>query len=52
MVKLVDTHVSGTCGGNSVKVRVFFRAQNYILSFFIKRSSKSIFRAQNYKKIV
>ncbi len=26
MVKLVDTQVSGTCGGNSVEVRVLFSA--------------------------
>ncbi len=28
MVKLVDTQVSGTCGGNPVEVRVLFSAQS------------------------
>lgn len=26
VVELVDAHASGACGGNSVEVRVFFRA--------------------------
>ncbi len=28
MVKLVDTHASGACGGNPVEVQVLFSAPN------------------------
>ena len=31
MVELVDAHASGACGGNSVEVRVFFRAPNLLI---------------------
>ncbi len=40
MVKLVYTHASGACGGNSVRVRVSLAAQDSIS--FVRISNKKL----------